>query len=365
MGRFFQRHRGVHVWLLTELALLAAFFAVRGRRSWMNALAENVTTPLRRAVGSLCYRVPFSVAEGLCVLLVIFSAAYLAGSAAAVVRRKGRRGGTAYGAVLGAVCIALTIYAGFCFLWGVDYGTDSFQDRSGIRAQDVALDDLTAVTRYFVGQLNAGAGAVERDADGLFSVKRSQILEESTNIYDNLTEEFPFLAFDDRPPKAIHFSRIMSLLDFTGFYCPFTGEANVNMDSPACLLPSTVAHELAHQRSISSEQECNFLAILACASCGRSDYAYSGYLLGYIHLGNALCKADNAAWKTVWDSLDPRVKADLTDNNDYWRQFRSSAVKKASNRVYDSFLKSYGESAGLQSYGTVVDLLVAYYKNIV
>ena len=35
------------------------------------------------------------------------------------------------------------------------------------------------------------------------------------------------------------------------------------MDAPACLIPSTIAHELSHQRGIASEQECNFLAVLA------------------------------------------------------------------------------------------------------
>ena len=63
----------------------------------------------------------------------------------------------------------------------------------------------------------------------------------------------------------------MSALDFTGIYCPYTGESNVNVDSPACLLPSTAAHELAHQRSIALEQECNFLAILACTTCGNEE----------------------------------------------------------------------------------------------
>ncbi|MCI2056002.1 MAG: DUF3810 domain-containing protein [Oscillibacter sp.] len=363
MKAFFVRHRKLHIWLLAELALLAVFLAVRGNRTWMNALATHVTTPLRRAIGSLCYRVNFSVAEALCVILVVFSAIYITVSIVKIVQGRGKRLRKAYAAALGAVCIALTIYGGFCFLWGVDYYTDSFQDRSGIRASAVSTEDLTAVTQYFVQQLNAAADTVDRDADGLFAVPREQILAESTKVYGAVSQEFPFLVFDDQVPKSIYFSRTMSALDFTGVYCPFTGESNVNVDSPACMLPSTIAHELAHQRSISSEQECNFLSILACTTCGKVDYNYSGLLLGYIHLGNALCKADNDAWKAVYDSLDATVKADLMNNNDYWKQFQSGAVKKASNKVYDSFLKSYGETAGLQSYGTVVDLLVDYYRD--
>lgn len=57
----------------------------------------------------------------------------------------------------------------------------------------------------------------------------------------------------------------------------------MNDDSPACLLPATIAHEMAHQRGIASEDECNFLAVLTCATSGNAVYEYSGYLMGFVH----------------------------------------------------------------------------------
>ena len=204
---------------------------------------------------------------------------------------------------------------------------------------------------------------MERDENGLFAVPRETILADSVHAYDAVEKQFPFLAFDDPGVKPVRLSRVMSALDFTGVYCPFTGESNLNVDSPACLLAATAAHELAHQRSVSSEQECNFLAILASTTCGNDVYAYSGWLLGYIHLGNALYAADYGLWERVYFSLPETVRADLDDNNAYWRQFEDTTVKEVSNQVYDRFLKSYGEEDGMRSYGMVVDLLVAYYKD--
>ena len=365
MKDFFLRHKKLHIWLLADLGLLAAFWLCRGQRTWMNALAEQVTTPLRRAIGRLCYRVDFSVAELLCVLLAAAAAGYLVWNIVAVVRAKGRRGHRAYSAVLGALCGAVTIYAGFCLLWGVDYYTDSFQDKSGIYAQPVAREDLLAVTEYFADRLTKTADRVERDENGLFAVPRETILADSVHAYDAVEKQFPFLAFDDPGVKPVRLSRVMSALDFTGVYCPFTGESNLNVDSPACLLAATAAHELAHQRSVSSEQECNFLAILASTTCGNDVYAYSGWLLGYIYLGNALYQADPEAYAAISGSLPETVRTDLRDNSAYWAQFQDTAVQKVSNTVYDNFLKSYGEEQGLQSYGTVVDMLVVYYRDCV
>lgn len=362
MRLFFLRHKKLHIWLAAELTLLAVFFAVRGNGRWMTALTQRVVNPFRRLLGALSYRVEFSVMEVLCGLLVVFVAAYFIAGAVAVVRAKEGRGRRAYGVFLGAVCTGLTVWCAFCWLWGVQYKADGFQLQSGIYAEDVSLEDLTAVTQYFADRLAETEGRTARDEAGLFAVPREEILARSVGVYGPVSREFPFLAFDDKPPKAVHFSRVMSILDFTGFYCPLTGESNVNVDSPAVYLPSTVAHELAHQRGIASEQECNFLAVLASTTSGLPEYAYSGWLLGYVHLGNALYQADYDRWKAIYDGLPAAVRADLRENNAYWAQFRDSAVKKVSNKVYDGLLKGYGDEHGMKSYGMVVDLLVAYYK---
>ncbi len=361
MKTWFFRHQKLHLWLGIDLVVLLAFWLLQTVQPVADALAAGAKT-VRLALASVCYRLPFSVMELLCALLALFVVVYLIWTIVAVIRSR-CRWSRLYAGVLGALCVGLTIYLGFCYLWGVNYSQPSFQDQSGIREADVSVEDLQAVTELFAARLGETAHQVERDENGLFSVSREGILERSVRVYDNLEQRFPFLAFDDPGVKAVHFSRIMSLLDFTGIYCPFTGESSVNVDSPACMLPSTVAHELAHQRGYPSEQECNFLAVLACTTSEMEDYVYSGWLLGYVYLANALYRADYESWEQVTASLPETVRADLAYKNAYWDQFRDSGVTKASNLVYDSFLKSYGVAEGMQSYGMVVNLLVAYYKD--
>ena len=359
---FFKAHGKLHIWLLADLVLLAAFWIAREHRAWMNALADHVVLPIRLALSGVTYQVSFSVMEVLYALAALAAAGYVIWSIAAVVRAGGRRRGRAYSAVLGGVCIGLTVYLLSSFLWGVSYYTDTFQDKSGIQAEEVSLPDLTAVTTWFAGNLTEAADQVPRDAAGLFDVSLDDIFAESTWIYEGAEDLFPFLEFEDRVPKRMFFSRVMSAMNFTGVYCAFTGESNINVDAPACLIPSTIAHELAHQRGFASEQECNFLAVLASTTSGSPVYAYSGWLMGYIHLGNALYRADPEAWQAIRDSLPETVRADLAYNDNYWASFEGAAAD-ASQTVYDSILKGYGQEDGIRSYGTVVDLLVAHYRD--
>lgn len=356
-------YKKLHLWLAADAAALALYFALRQDRGLMNAFTRKATAPLKTALGRLCACVDLSVMEVLYILAALAAVGYVLWSVCAIVRACGYRRRRAYGAVLGAADVCLTVYAVFCLMWGANYWTDSFSQQAGLTGEPVATEELQAVTAYFAEQLALTADDVPRDAAGVFAVPTEQILAESTDVYGGITAEFPFLAFQDTGVKAVRCSRFMSVMGFTGVYFACLGESNVNVDSPACLLPSTIAHELAHQRGIAWEQECNFLGVLASVSSGLPDYIYSGWLLGFIHLGNALYETDPEAYWAIRDGLPETVRADLRHNNAYWDQFRDNVVEKVSDTVYDAALRSYGDANGMRSYSMVVELLVEYYAD--
>ena len=65
-------------------------------------------------------------------------------------------------------------------------------------------------------------------------------------------------------------------------------------------------------------------------------------------------------WASLRSQLDAGALADIQYNSAYWEQWESP-IDTVSSAIYDTMLKSYGQADGIQSYGTVVDLLVAYY----
>ena len=359
MAAFLKRHRTVHIWLLAVLALFGVYWYGISSRDAANAVSA-VTQQMKDGYARLWYLFPFSVVEWFYAAFIVGIGAWLAVLFYRLRTWKGRRLEALYGCAMGILCLCLTTYGLYCLGWGVNYYADGFQDKSGVYAQPVTVDELERVTLYFTERLSETAERIPRDTNGVFAVPRDEIFAASTAVYDNISQEFPFLARRDRVPKKMFFSRLFSAMNFTGFYSPYTGESNLNVDSPACLLPANIAHELAHQRGIASEQECNFLAIAAATASENVVYQYSGYLMGYIQLSNALYRADHDRWAAVRGLLPEGVVADLSYHSAYWAQF-DGLTAQVSTRIYDSSLKSYGQVDGIQSYGTVVDLLVAYY----
>lgn len=159
-----------------------------------------------------------------------------------IIAARGCRWGMALRLTLTALCAVLTVYAGFCLTWGIGYNTDGFQEKSGIHARPSTVETLSEVTAYFAGNLAACADDVPRDESGVCTLDRQAVLNRSASALDVLCGEFPFLRAETAVPRASPAPGALSALHFTGFYFPFTGEPNVNMDSRAAFLPATVCH---------------------------------------------------------------------------------------------------------------------------
>lgn len=346
-----------HAVLLISLAWLAAYFLLRENRAVMNFLCKALVRPWHAFAGRLFSAVPFSVTEWVILFLAALGVVLLV---LLIVRLIRRRWVKAYRTGMTILSVSAAMFALFCLWWGVLYYSDGFTEQAGLERRDISVQELETVTRYFAAEVNTAGEHVERGEDGVFAVDKDTIFRRSPDIYGGAEQIFPCLAAPAVRAKPVLLSRLLSYIRYTGFFFPYTAEANLNADSPACLLPSTIAHELAHLRGVAREDEANFCAVVACMESGDEDYRYSGALLAYIYLGNALYSADYGAWREVYSTLSENVRADLRANNDYWARFETPAAD-VSEKVYESFLQTYGDDRGMQSYGACVDLLTVYY----
>ena len=123
-------------------------------------------------------------------------------------------------------------------------------------------------------------------------------------------------------------------------------------------LPFAASHEIAHERGFAREDEANYLGYLACRLHPHPDFRYSGLLAASVYAQNALYRADRPAWDRIEKMRSAGVRRDL-DALRAWSERHRGRASRAAERVNDAYLKSQGQAGGVQSYGRVVDLLLA------
>jgi len=216
----------IYLAVFTFLTLL--FHIFKYSRDVMNAVT-NMLVPIKRALAWACDITTFSVGEILAAAAIIFALYYIVRSVIAVIKGENKLP-VFLKRLLGALCAVLTVYFGMCLMLGTTYYSDSFQDKSGLYAEGGTVDELYSLAKMFAEKVTETGAMVSRDENGVFNVPLDEIISNSRGLYDEAEREFPFLSAPDRKPKKVILPRIFSYFNNTGFYFPFTAEANINTD---------------------------------------------------------------------------------------------------------------------------------------
>jgi len=344
--------------LFLPILLIGLFHILKGNRTVMDRWVFSILASLAQWLGRLWSVVPFSGMELIIALFFLGNAGWIFYCVVCLARE--RRWKALLRRLLALSAVWLWALCGLCWLWNVTYYASTFTQRSGLEPEPYSVEELALATEWFAREAARLSGQVDRDGEGHFNESLSDCFDRGTLIYENVTSEFPCLDAESVEAKPLLCSRLQSILGFTGMYFPFTGEANVNVDAPACLVPATIAHEMAHQRMVASELEANFVGIAACVTSEDEIFQYSGYLMGLIQLCNALYPVAPEVWYDIAGrNFTEELATDWEDNNAYWKALESP-VEEAAEEAYDTFLKENDQELGVRSYGACVDLLVTW-----
>lgn len=304
---------------------------------------------------------PFSLTECLVVLGIPAGLGLLIGWVVRLIRRPGRRERLGRGCRVLAWGLSLA-WLVFMVMDGANFSRLPLATLMELPNRQYTAQELYTLTADLVQQATDARAQLTEDENGcmVLSQPLSRALRQGEAGYAVLRQTYPYLVTGTRRVKAVTLSHLWSYTGYTGVYCPWLGEASVNVDVPDCELMHTVTHELAHTMGFAKENECNFLGYLACSASGQPEQVYSGALSAYIYCSNALYKADKTLWKQAYARLSDGVRRDLQQRRDYWKQFEGQ-VMESSQKVNDGFIKANGVESGVISYDEMVELLLRYY----
>lgn len=261
---------------------------------------------------------------------------------------------------IGYLILSLVFF--FYWGWGFNYNRIPLRTTLKLPQNQFTSEQLGALYEQLIEKANTIRPFVLEDANGHMTISGGyrSVFARADLGYLELSTYYPVFIGSYGKPKPILASPQMNYTGITGIYSPFTGEANVNVAILPQALPYTTLHEMAHQRGFANEDECNFIAFLACSLHPDIDFQYSGYLLALAYTNNALSRTNPELLKTLNAQLSDQVREDIHYNNIFWQQY-SGPIEDVSSKVNDTYLKANGVADGEQSYGRMVDLLLSYY----
>ena len=364
------RDRGPQVRLFAISLVLAAASAVLGACARMvpgfaHTYSITVYPVLVNTIGRFSSIFPFSLSEAglyLAAVFCILNLLFLIKKPLAALSH-----------LFFLACLLLFLYTAGC---GINYYRTPFSYEAGMVMEQSSTGELYSHCLLPTEQINNTLTETDHSGDALKGLYPGQTEDtplpsaamlrelgmEGVKSMKGLGTAYPQLSGYYPYPKPLMNPRLLSIQQLCGIYSPFTIEANYNREMPYYNIPHTICHELSHLKGFMREDEANFIGYLACIGSDSPDFRYSGYLTGWVYAGNALAKADLEAYYGLYGRLAPEAARDLAWNNQFWDRF-DGKVAEASTQLNDRYLKANNQEDGVRSYGRMVDLMLAYYRD--
>ena len=324
---------------------------------WVN---NGLGAGLRFLLAKLTNPLPFSVGESLLfclplllVLIVVFGI------------HRAKQSGTRFVRFMCApLALVVFLYTTFVFTIGCGYRGKTLDEKLALEAKPVSVSELYSTAEILLAETNALAVHLTQEAGGasVMPYTYREMNEKLLAAYDTVSDKHPFLQRMRTRVKAVSVSEWMSYTHITGVYTYMTGEANINNVFPDYTIPFTAAHELAHQRGIARENEANFVAFLVCTSSEDDYLRYSGYMNMLEYVTSALYSADPEAYYRLAEDYSVSIIYEMRAYREFYKKYKDSVVGEISGSINDAYLQIQG-TPGTRSYGMVVDLAVAYYRD--
>ncbi len=251
------------------------------------------------------------------------------------------------------------IYIIFNIFWGINYDRKGIASQIGLKMEKYSREDLEKMNGLLIEKINASKRSLI--AAKVSYPSNKELYAKVAAAYQNISNTYPFLNYQPASIKSSMWGWLGNYTGFTGYYNPFTGEAQLNTTGPKFLHPYVACHEVAHQLGYAKEMEANFVGYLAASTSPDTLFLYSVYLDLFVYANRNLYFVDSTIARSYRKQLDTAVVADLKE----WFEFNrrhESFIEPVFRWIYGIYLQGNSQPQGLLSYDEVTAFIISYYK---
>jgi hypothetical protein len=257
--------------------------------------------------------------------------------------------------------IAIGVFAGilvFYLFWGLNYFRPSAGDRLNLRDSTYTVVQLKEVTSMLIDSANVTRARISASD---LSQSNDSIYAKATKAVNKLSgtsAEFTTFILRIKPSLL---TPLLNYISTSGYYNPFTGEAQMNYQMPVVNRPFVACHEMSHQMGYGAEDEANFVGFLAAIGGRDKLLRYSAYNIAVNEFMHTVRYTDTVMFKQLKTRISPPVLQDFKTERLYWLAYQNK-LNTVTSIFYDSFLKANNQPEGLDTYNKMVLLIMAMYK---
>lgn len=264
-----------------------------------------------------------------------------------------------YKKVLKVLKLFLWIYVVFNLFWGLNYNRLGIAHQLQLSKKQYSTQELREITCEILDKLN-DARLVLGDSNYQYPPNKV-IYHQAFDAYQTTKTSFQFLDYQNFSVKPSLLSTMVSYAGYSGYYNPFSGEAQLNTDLPKFITPFVTCHEMAHQLGYASESEANFVGFLAASHSNNALFIYSAYFDMFMSANGELFEQDFYSAYLNMKQLNSLVKRDRKAYRNYVLG-KQNNVQPIMSKIYDQYLKANQQKSGIKSYNEVIGWLIAYKK---
>jgi Protein of unknown function (DUF3810) len=353
-------------WLFGGLLLILAIVI-----KWYSSSAQRVETGyaagfytgLAKVLRILFGWIPFSVGDLLYGFFVLWLIVKLVKGIKLLLQKKATWKGVGRRCIKTAL-LFLLLYVVFNGFWGINYNRQGIAYQLQLNVDSSNYDELKQITAVLIEKMNVTKQHLVINKVAYPSNK--VLFDKVAAAYASAQKQFPFLSYKPVSMKPSLWGWLGNYTGFTGYYNPFTGEAQLNTTVPKFLQPFVACHEAAHQLGYAKENEANSVGFLAALHSGDSLLLYSTYFDLYNYASRqlylqAFLQKDSLLIKDYRERLSPEVKADFKEMAAFYRRHRNP-IEPVIRSGYGFYLKNNNQPQGIKTYDAVTAFVIAYYR---
>lgn len=298
---------------------------------------------------------PFSIGDLIYLFIVGYILYALVRIIALCIKKKFLQAGILTSRIFIGVIAGILI---FYLFWGLNYFRPPAAERLNLRDSTYTKTKLQRVTAILIDSANATRNRVtysdlKQGNDAVYQTAVKAIVKLSGTSKEYRTYS-PCI-------KPSLLTPLLNYLGTSGYYNPFTGEAQMNYQMPVFNRPFVACHEMGHQMGYGAEDEANFVGFMAATGGHDRLLRYSAYNLAVNEFMHTVRYTDTLMFKQLKQRISPAVRADFKTERLYWLSYQNE-INTVTSIFYDSFLKANNQPQGLDTYNRMVLLIIAMYK---